>query len=43
MLPLEDDEEVKVGKRLKILTPNKVLTRLPLLLAQGKSGIIHTN
>ena len=24
-----EDEEVKEGKRLKILTPNKLLTRLP--------------
>ena len=31
--PLEaDDEEVKERKGLKILTPNKVLTRLPLFL-----------
>ena len=27
MPPLEGDEEVKEGKRLKILTPNKLLTR----------------
>ena len=34
MLPLEGDEEgVKKGKRLKILTSNKLLTRLPILLA----------
>ena len=33
-----DEEEVKEGKRLKILTPNKLLTRLPLLLAQIKVG-----
>ena len=39
MPPLEDDEEeVKEGKVLKILTPKKVLTRLPILLAQIKSG-----
>ena len=38
MLPLEgDDEEVKEGKRLKILTPKKFLTRLPVLLAQIKA------
>ena len=35
---LEGDEEVKEGKRLKILTPNKLLTRLPTLLAQIKAG-----
>ena len=29
MPPLAGDEEVKKGKRLKILTPNKLLTRLP--------------
>ena len=38
MPPLEGDEEVKEGKRLKILTPNKLLTRLPVLLAQIKAG-----
>ena len=39
MPPLEgDEEEGKEGKVLKILTPNKVLTRLPILLAQIKSG-----
>ena len=32
MPPLEDDEEVKEGKGLKILTPQKLLTRLPMLL-----------
>ena len=39
MPPLEgDEEEVKEGKRLKILTPNKLLTRLLILLAQTKAG-----
>ena len=38
MPPLEGDEEVKEGKGLKILTPNKLLTRLPILLAQIKPG-----
>ena len=38
MLPLEANEEVKEGKGLKILTPNKLLTRLPILLAQIKAG-----
>ena len=39
MPPLEEDqEEVKEGKGLKILTPNKLLTRLPILLAQIKAG-----
>ena len=39
MPPLEGDEEkVKEGKGLKILTPNKLLTKLPILLAQIKAG-----
>ena len=33
-----DEEEVKEGKRLKILTPNKLLTRLSILLAKLKAG-----
>ena len=34
MSPLEGGgEDVKEGKGLKILTPNKLLTRLPILLA----------
>ena len=36
--PLEGNEEVKEGKGLKILTSNKLLTRLPILLAQIKAG-----
>ena len=36
MSPLESDK-VKEGKRLKILTPNKLLTRLPILLAQNRN------
>ena len=37
--PLEGDEiEVKEGKGIKILTPNKLLSRLPVLLAQIKAG-----
>ena len=37
--PLEGNEEkVKEGKVLNILTANKVLTRLPVLLAQVRSG-----
>ena len=38
MPPLEDYEEVKEGKGLKILTPNILLTRLSILLAQIKTG-----
>ena len=34
----EDDEEVKGEKRLKILTSNKLLTRLQILLPQIKTG-----
>ena len=33
-----DEEEVKEEKGLKILTPNKLLTRLPILLAYIKAG-----
>ena len=36
--PLEGDEEVKEGKGLQILTPNKFFTRVPILLAQVKAG-----
>ena len=32
------EEEVKQGKELKTLTPNKLLTRFPILLAQMKAG-----
>ena len=38
MPPLEVDEEVKEGKGLKVLTRNKLLTRLLILLAQIKTG-----
>ena len=38
MPPLEGDEEVKGGKGLKILTTNKFLTRLLILLVQIKAG-----
>ena len=34
MPPVEGDEKLKQGKGLKILTPNKLLTRLRTLLAQ---------
>ena len=33
---LGDEEEVKEGKRLRILTPNKLLARVPVLVAQIK-------
>ena len=37
MPPLEgDEEEVRERKGIKILMPNKPLTRLPILLAQIK-------
>ena len=36
--PKGDEEEVKEEKGLEILTPNKLLTRLPILLAQIKAG-----
>ena len=39
MPPLEGDkEEVKEEKWLKFLTPNKQLTRYPILLPQIKAG-----
>ena len=38
MSPLEGDEEIKEGKGLKIFTPNKLFTRLPMLLAEIKVG-----
>ena len=38
MPSLEGDEEINKRKRIKILTPNKFLTRIPILLAQIKSG-----
>ena len=33
-----DEEEIKERKRLKILTPNQLLTRLSILLVQIKAG-----
>ena len=42
MLLLEGGEKVKKGKRLKLLTPNKLLTTLPVLLALIKAGS-HSN
>ena len=33
-----DEEEVKEGKGIQILSPNKILTRLPILLAQIKAA-----
>ena len=38
MPPLEGNEKVKERKGLKILTPNKLLTRLPILLVKMKAG-----
>ena len=37
-MPKLEDEEVKEGTGIKILTPNKPLARLPVLLAQMKTG-----
>ena len=39
LLPLEGDEKVKEGKGWDILTPNKLLSRLPVLLTQIKTVI----
>ena len=33
-----NEEEVKKGKGLKISTPDKLLSRLPILLVQIKAG-----
>ena len=38
MQPLQGGAEAKAGKGLNILTPNKALTRLSILLAQIKAG-----
>ena len=38
MPPVEGDYEIKEVKWIKILTPNKLLTRLPVLFAQIKAG-----
>ena len=38
MSPLKGDEEVKERKGLKIFTPNKLFTRLPMLLVEIKAG-----
>ena len=39
MSPIEgDEEEINERKGLKILTLNKLLSRLPILLAQIKAG-----
>ena len=41
MLPLEDEEAAaqrQQGQGLKLLTPKQMITRLPILLAQLKSG-----
>ena len=35
---LEFNEQNQSGKGLKILTPNQLLSRLPILLAQLKAG-----
>ena len=44
MPPLQCGErESKEGKRLKTLTPDKLITGLPILLAQIKVETIHTN
>ena len=38
MPPLEGDKKVREGEGFKILTPNKLLTKLLILLAQIKAG-----
>ena len=41
--PLEADKEGKEEKGIKILTPNKLFTRFPVILAQIKAGTIYAN
>ena len=41
MLPLEGDEETKEGKVLKTSIPNKLLTRLPVLIEKIEAGNIN--
>ena len=37
-MPVLEGDEIKEGKGIKILTPSKLLPRLPILLAQIKAG-----
>ena len=37
-MPVLEGDEVKEGKGLKMLTPSKVLSKLPISLAQIKAG-----
>ena len=43
MKPLENDVKINEGTGLKALAWNKLLTELPVLLAQIKTETIHTN
>ena len=43
MPPLKGDEEINEGKGLQISTPNKLWTRLPILLAILLAIIIKRN
>ena len=36
-------ERQKMGRRIKILTPNELLSRLPVLLTQKTLEMIHAN
>ena len=38
MLILEDAEKIQKGHGLKIMLPNQLITRLPVLLAQKQAG-----
>ena len=38
MLDLENEQSATKGQGLKILTPNQMLSRLPITLAQLKAG-----
>ena len=35
---LGDKEESEIGKRLKIMAPKQIITRVPILLAQNQAG-----
>ena len=38
LLPVAGDKKIKEEKGLKVLTPSKLVSRLPVLLAQIKAG-----
>ena len=38
LLTIPEESDLSIGEGLKIMTPNQLLTRLPILLAQKKAG-----